>query len=425
MPTVTIETHGCKLNQADSQILARKFMDAGYQLVDSSQRADVYILDTCTVTQVADRKARSALRAARRQNPKAIIVATGCYAERDPKELESLQDVDLVLGNTDKDYLIQEVLSLQISMLSPYTTVEEMAVDNTHRTRAMVKIQEGCNQVCAYCIVPKVRGRERSIPVDKIVSQILELEGEGYQEVVLTGTQLISYGFDIPNVNLTHLIETLLTKTTIPRIRVSSLQPQVIDPDLIALWSDPRMCPHFHIPLQSGSNSILERMGRRYTADIFINSTDIIRTSIAGASITTDILVGFPGEGDGEFQETYRTCLEVGFADMHVFPYSVRPGTSAAYFASHVDPTTKNRRAKLLLNLTRTLTYQFRDCLLGQVRPVLWESIGTGLFAGKWSGLTDNYVRVYTEDPRDLTNTITDAKLLQNRQGVIHGRAVY
>lgn len=430
MPTVTIETHGCKLNQADSQALARKFTDAGYQLVDSSQQADVYVLDTCTVTQVSDSKARSALRAARRQSPKALIVATGCYAERDPRALETIQEVDLVLGNSDKDSLIQKILSIQVGMLSPYPTGKEMAVytdmkapEGTHRTRAMVKIQEGCNQVCAYCIVPKVRGRERSIPADNLVSQILALEDEGYQEVVLTGTQLISYGFDIPNASLTRLIEMLLTKTTIPRIRVSSLQPQVIGPDLIELWNDSRMCPHFHIPLQSGSNAILERMGRRYTTNIFIRSTEIIRASIAGASITTDVIVGFPGEGDREFQETHRTCLDVGFADMHIFPYSVRPGTSAAHFADHVDPTTKNRRGKLLLHLAKTLTDEFRDCLLGQVRPVLWEGTGTGIFAGKWSGLTDNYVRVYTKDPRDLANTITDTKLLQNRHGVIYGHA--
>ena len=269
MPTVVIETHGCKLNQADSQALAQEFAQSGYQVVDSNQLADVYVLDTCTVTQMADRKARQALRAARRRNPGALIVATGCYAQRDPTVLEALPEVDLVLGNTDKGRLVREVVSLRQDVLSPCAVGEEPSEKRVHRVRAMVKIQEGCDQVCTYCIVPKVRGREHSIPTDTLVAQVLALEEEGFQEVVLTGTQLGSYGFDIAGASLVRLIELVLNKTTIQRIRVSSLQPQSLGEELLGLWQDSRLCPHFHMPLQSGSDTVLRRMRRRYTADIF------------------------------------------------------------------------------------------------------------------------------------------------------------
>jgi threonylcarbamoyladenosine tRNA methylthiotransferase MtaB len=432
LPTVIIETHGCKLNQADSQALARRFTQAGYQVVGPAQSADVYVLDTCTVTQVADRKARHALRAARRRNPKALIVATGCYAQRAPTELETIKEVDLVLGNTDKDVLVQEIVSLQKDAFSPCAIGEESVVEDgwergtgVHRARAMVKIQEGCNQVCTYCIVPKVRGRERSIPADDLVAQILALEEEGFQEVVLTGTQLVSYGFDIPGSSLERLIELLLNKTTIPRIRVSSLQPQVLEEELLGLWQDSRLCPHFHMPLQSGSDTVLRRMSRRYTADLYVRTAERVRARVPGASITTDVLTGFPGESEEEFQETYRICQEVRFADMHVFPYSVRPGTSAAHFKDRVDPVTKGHRGRLLLHLANEHATEFHKSLLGQVRPVLWESMGTGEYEGKWSGLTDNYVRVYTDDPRPLGNTITGTRLLQERDGSLAGRALH
>lgn len=431
MPTVIIETHGCKLNQADSQALARRFTRAGYQVIGPDQSADVYVLDTCTVTQVADRKARQALRAARRRNPQALIVATGCYAQRAPADLETIQGVDLVLGNTDKDALVQEIVSLQKDVFSPCAIGEERPVEDgwnnfkgVHRVRAMAKIQEGCNQVCTYCIVPKVRGRERSIPAASLVDQILALEDEGFQEVVLTGTQLVSYGFDIPGASLLGLIDLLLNKTTIPRIRVSSLQPQILGEELLELWQDSRLCPHFHIPLQSGSDTVLRRMGRRYTAELFVRTAERVRALVPGASITTDVLTGFPGECEEEFQETYRVCQEVRFADIHVFPYSMRPGTSAAHFKDKIDPVTKGHRGRLLFLLANEHSTEFRMGLLGRVRPVLWESMGTGAYEGMWSGLTDNYVRVFTENPVPLGNTITGTRMLQEMDGSLYGQVV-
>ena len=415
-PTVAIETQGCKLNQADSQALARRFAAAGYTVVDAGRPADVYVLNTCTVTHVADRKARRALRAARRSNPASLIVATGCYAQRADGELESLKEVDLVLGNTDKAALVERVAELRRDADTPCATGDAVEAQGAaHRTRAMVKIQEGCNQVCAYCIVPKVRGRERSVPPEELAAQVRALEAEGFREVVLTGTQLGSYGFDVPGASLERLVERVLSETTIPRVRVSSLQPQEVGEGLLRLWEDPRMCPHFHLPLQSGSDGVLKRMRRRYTAELFARTVELIRDRVPGASITTDVLTGFPGESESEFRETYDFCREARFSDMHVFPYSIRPGTSAAHLGDRVDPVTKGSRMEMLLELARGHASDFRRSLVGQARPVLWEERVQHDGAWLWSGLTDNYVRVYADDPRPLGNVITDTALLEEQ----------
>jgi len=424
LPTIVIETHGCKLNQADSQALARGFAESGYQVVDFGEPPDVYVLDTCTVTKMADRKARQALRAARRRNPKALIVATGCYAQRDSAALASFPEVDLVLGNTNKDRLVREVVLLMEEAFGPCAIGETHFNGSAHRTRAMVRIQEGCNQVCAYCIVPTVRGRERSIPIDALVTQVLTLEDEGFQEVVLTGTQLGSYGFDVPGSSLVRLLEAMLNQTTISRIRVSSIQPQEMGEDLLGLWQDSRLCPHFHMPLQSGSNTVLRRMRRRYTTDLFAHTVARVRALIPDASITTDMLTGFPGESDKEFQETYRFCQDIRFSDMHIFPYSRRPSTSAAYFQDKVDAATKSQRSKLLIQLAEEHAREFRGGLLGQIRPVLWEGGGAGHYKGRWSGLTDNYVRVHADDRRSLGNTITGTRLMQKHDGSVYGQVV-
>ncbi len=425
VPTVAIETQGCKLNQADSQALARRFADAGYTVVDADRPADVYVLNTCTVTHVADRKARRSLRAARRSNPASLIVATGCYAQRSPGELESMQEVDLVLGNTDKGALVQRVTELRRDAETPCATGDAVEAQGVvHRTRAMIKIQEGCNQVCAYCIVPRVRGRERSIPPEDLVSQIHALEAEGFREVVLTGTQLGSYGFDIPGASLERLVESVLAGTAIPRIRVSSLQPQEVGEELLRFWEDPRLCPHFHLPLQSGSDGVLSRMRRRYTAERYARTVELIRSRNPGASITTDVLTGFPGETDEEFRETYDFCREMRFSDMHVFPYSVRPGTTAAHLGGKVDPVAKGERADLLLALAREHASDYLRSLVGQTRPILWEERAQDGGAWRWSGLTDNYVRVYADDPRPLGNTITDTRLLEERGASLIGAPV-
>jgi threonylcarbamoyladenosine tRNA methylthiotransferase MtaB len=418
--TVAIRTQGCKLNQADSDMLARRFAAAGYRLVQSPAKADVFVLNTCTVTSTADSKARQALRAAARANPHALIVATGCYAQRSRDELSQVEGVSLVVGNTEKAELPAMVTALleqrntganshpRVSSALDYS-VQPAA--NIRRNRSMVKIQEGCDQVCAYCIVPKVRGRERSIPPESLVEQINQRVAEGCLEVVLTGTQLGTYGFDIPGATLTKLLERILAETAVPRLRVSSLQPQEITPRLLELWQDPRLCRHFHIPLQNGSDRILEMMRRRYTTGLFAEKVDLVRKTVAGSGITADLIAGFPGETDAEFQESLAFARSMAFSDMHIFPYSPRPGTSAVYLSGPVSQPEKKARTAQLLAMAKEGFEAFRSHQLGQTHPVLWESSTRQDGGLKWRGLTGNYMRVYTHSRDDLGNTITPARL--------------
>ena len=434
---VLIRTHGCKLNQADSDTIARQFVEAGYRLVNSVSEADIFVLNTCTVTANADAKARQTLRAARRANPKAIIVAAGCYPQRAAQDLHDLDAVSLVVGNTQKDDLVSQVLELhRPSSLPPDDPIPadpnadslegsnalSLVADGTRRSRAMIKIQEGCDQVCAYCIVPKVRGRERSIPPDILIGQINQRTEEGFQEVVLTGTQLGTYGFDLPPVgviNLVGLLRRILAETTVPRIRVSSLQPQEISAELLQLWENSRLCPHFHVPLQSGCDSILKSMRRRYDTALFGQAVGLIREIIHDPGITTDVIVGFPGEGEAEFSQSREFAASIGFSSMHIFPYSRRPGTSAHHLGGQVDAADKRPRMDQMLEVASRTSQEYRRQQLGQIRTVLWESCRERGGTRTWSGLTDNYIRVHTVTALGLHNTLTPTRITAlDRDGV-------
>tara|TARA_B110000196_G_scaffold317739_1_gene331502 strand:+ start:843 stop:2186 length:1344 start_codon:yes stop_codon:yes gene_type:complete len=417
-PTVAIHTHGCKLNQSDSEVLARQFQEAGFTLIKSSSQADVVVLNSCTVTANSDSKARQYLRRTRRANPNSLVVATGCYAQRAFDELSAMEAVSLVLDNRHKDSLVATVAAklnmAPIPVLSQAPENVPAAPLELVRSRAMVKIQEGCDQVCAYCIVPKVRGRERSIPPEEIIAEINFRSGIGCREAVLTGTQLGTYGFDLPDINLQSLIQRVLAETTIDRLRVSSLQAQEITPELLELWSDPRLCAHFHIPLQSGSDSVLESMRRRYDTAQFAETVRLVQKTIPNAGITTDVIVGFPGEGVREFAESYSFAESVGFSDMHVFPYSIRPGTTAVHLTDQVADGIKKERTGEMLELAATTMREFRLKSVGQTRPVLWKPgrpAKGAVPAEGWSGLTDNYLQVRTTNDSNLGNEITEVRL--------------
>ena len=428
LETVSIQTHGCKLNAADTEVLARRLTQAGYLVVGPSQPADICIVNTCTVTHVADRKARQALRAAHRRNPDALVVATGCYVQRAREELGSVEGVGLVAGNTDKDRLVDMIVAARRDVADSDSTAGDgspsAAGESLGRTRAMVKIQEGCDQVCAYCIVPRVRGRERSIPPDILLSEVRDRVHQGYKEVVLTGTQLGSYGFDLEHADLTGLVALLLEESGIERLRVSSLQPQEIGDDLLDLWGDPRLCPHFHMPLQSGSDPVLKRMRRRYTAAQYARTAERVRERVPGVAITADVIVGFPGETEDQFRDSQRFAQDMEFAAMHVFPYSVRPGTSAAFMGPPVDHRTKRERMDRMLDLARQQAAAYRGRSLGTVRPVLWES--TGVRDGKRAhlGLTDSYLRVFTRQPGPLLNRILPARLVADVDGLVQAEVL-
>ena len=412
MLKVLIETHGCKLNTADSQRLANDFARSGYDIAGGGDSPDVFVLNSCTVTHVADKKARQALSRARRNFPEAIVVAAGCYAESGTTDLEELSATDLVIPNTRKSEIV--------SIVSSRTGIEwqgpaDVADDVGHllgRTRAAVKIQEGCDQVCAYCIVPKVRGRERSVPRAEIIAQVEALSSAGCPEVILTGTQLGSYGFDLAGTSLTDMIRGVLEETDIKRLRVSSLQPPEFFSELLELWTGigkDRLCPHFHIPLQSGSDRILKRMRRRYTAAGYLEAVRTAKASVEGCSVTTDVISGFPGETDEDHQLTLEVLQAAELADAHIFPYSSRPGTSAALFPEQVEVSVRARRADQLRESADRTALRHRAGFVGTIRPVLWEgSRGT-------SGLTDNYLRVRLEN----TEVISPSNGRGNGDGLI------
>jgi threonylcarbamoyladenosine tRNA methylthiotransferase MtaB len=410
---IFIDSLGCKLNQAETELLARQFAEAGYELAASPAETDVYILNTCTVTHVADRKSRQLLRRARRLNPRALVVATGCYAERAPRELSELGGVSLVLGNSDKAHLLRRLEeSGCLSRLAP-GPVSAGGYQGL-RTRAFIKVQDGCCNQCGYCIVPLVRGGERSLPAGEVVGQVRGRLSQGYREVVLTGVRVGAY--DDNGVNLAGLLARILAETGVERLRLSSLQPQEVSTGLMALFESGRLCPHLHLCLQSGSDGVLRRMGRGYSGADYEAAVSLIRRAVPGLAITTDVMVGFPGETDAEFEESLDFCRDMGFARIHVFSYSRRSGTRAAGLPDQVSDRAKKLRSRMMLKLAEESAQSFRRSFLGSTLPVLFEQRS----GGAWSGLAANYIKVYTKTSGDLTN-----KLLPVRLGELYRDGVW
>lgn len=400
---IALNTLGCKLNQAETEALARQFVEAGYQLVQHAAEADVYILNTCTVTSAADAKARHLLRLAHRQNPDAFIIATGCYAQRMASELQNINGVKCVVDNHGKENLLQVMQNI------PQRDNPQKGSTNSSsafRTRSFLKIQDGCQNFCAYCVVPYVRNVETSIPSDVIINDIKQRAVEGYQEIVLTGTRVGGYSFS--DTDLKDLLARVLKETKIPRIRLSSLQPQEISPELVKLWQNPRLCPHFHLSLQSGSASVLERMKRRYTPEDYQRAVNLIRHDVPAVAITTDVIVGFPGETEQEFEESLAFCKQIDFARIHVFSYSPRSGTAAAAMAGQVPDKTKKERSQLMLALAEESACNFRENFAGKSMEVLWEKQTDD---GDWSGITGNYIRVYAKSDDNLSNKLQSTKV--------------
>jgi threonylcarbamoyladenosine tRNA methylthiotransferase MtaB len=403
---IALETVGCKLNQAETELLAEQLAEAGCRLVDAPGEADVYILNTCTVTHVADSKSRHLLRAVHERNPGARLIVTGCYAERAPRLLAQIEGVDLVLGNREKLHL-PHWLTENGYLGGPVCVHGQGSSRYTGlRTRAFIKIQDGCRSFCAYCIVPRVRSSEESVPVDRVVAEIERRIADGYKEVVLTGTKIGSYEYG--GVELKELIERILAGTGVTRLRLSSLQPQEISAELVGLWRDKRLCRHFHLSLQSGSDRVLQRMRRRYSVGDYQAAVSLIRSLVPEAAITTDVIVGFPGETEVEFGESYELCRQMQFARIHVFPYSLRQETEAARLPQKVSAQVKKERSRQMLALAGESVRNFSRRFFGEAMPVLWEKQSEGI----WSGLTDNYIKVYTRSDEELSNQLLPAKLV-------------
>jgi threonylcarbamoyladenosine tRNA methylthiotransferase MtaB len=415
---VALDTLGCKLNQAETELLVREFAKAGYQLVSATDEVDIYILNTCTVTHIADRKSRHLLRLAQRRNPNAFIVAIGCYAQRASEMLSRLDEVDLVLGNSQKQHVLS-LLEERGCMPQSFGVQDELPSRHYSnlRNRAFIKIQNGCDNFCAYCIVPLVRTEKKSLSAEQIITEVRARIAEGYKEVVLTGTDIGSYNHN--GLKLRELLERILAETDVRRLRLSSLQPQEITNELVDFWHEPRLCCHFHLSLQSGSNEVLGRMKRHYSTQDFERAVALIRSLMPEVAITTDIIVGFPGETDSEFQESYSFCQKTAFARIHVFPYSSRPTTAAAQMPKQVTTRVKKQRSQKMLILAEESALKFREQFLGKIMPVLWEQKSNGI----WLGLSDNYIKVYIRNDNDLTNELLAVKLVKIYKDGVWGEA--
>ena len=400
---------GCKLNQSEMDALGTQLVRSGHHLVGSPAEADFCVLNTCAVTHVAAQKSRQALRRLHRQNPAARLVATGCYAELSPADLRDLPGVERVVGNQDKEMLAG------LAAAEPVTTGVSSPMHRT-RTRALVKIQDGCDNACTYCIIHVARGPQHSRPPDEVLEDVRSRVVAGYKEIVLTGVHIGAFGRDAgrdaPDSDLWSLVSRLLRETEVQRLRLSSIEPWDLPERALRLWEDPRLCRHLHLPLQSGCDATLRRMARHYTAAEFAALVGAARAAIPDLAVTTDVIVGFPGESDEEFSESLSTVEAMQFARVHVFGFSSRPGTPAAQMSDQVSPQVKAERSRAMRAMAKASQRAFRRRFVGRTMDVLWESSRPGKAGPIWSGLTGNYLRVHVASAADLANTIAPTRLV-------------
>ncbi|MHB1000972.1 MAG: tRNA (N(6)-L-threonylcarbamoyladenosine(37)-C(2))-methylthiotransferase MtaB [Armatimonadota bacterium] len=423
MPRVALHTLGCKVNQYETQKISEEFRSRGFILTDSSNHADIYIINTCTVTQVADSKSRQIVRSLINKNPDAIIVMTGCYAETSPESASAIEGVSLVVRNSDKSLLVDKVLDILpetvISDLSSHADIGQSSISG--RTRALLKIQDGCDQFCSYCAVPYARSVMWSRPVREILEEANDLASRGFKEIVLTGIRIGRYQDD--DVTLTHLLEQLVLIGGIERIRISSIESTDVPDGMLELMSQNRkICRHLHVPLQSGDDSVLKRMNRPYTTAQFFDFIQQARKMVPCIAITTDIIVGFPGETQQNFDDTCEFVKDTNFSRSHIFRYSPRSGTVAAELSDAVPETEKERRSAQLIKLTTESAAKFAENLKGTRVSVLIEGKKVG--KNLRSGLTDTYVRVHLEAGSEMVGCIVDAVVKDVIDGKVYGEII-
>jgi len=425
MPSVAFYTLGCKVNFYDTEAIWQLFKNEGYDQVDfDEQTADVYLINTCTVTNTGDKKSRQIIRRAIRRNPDAIVAVTGCYAQTSPAEILDIPGVDLVIGTQDRDKILPYVNEIQESR-QPVNAVrnimktrvfEEMDVpDFADRTRAFLKIQDGCNNFCTFCIIPWSRGLSRSREANSIIQQAHQLVHAGYKEIVLTGIHTGGYGDDMENYDLTDLLWDLDKVEGLERIRISSIEASQIDDRMLdVIKRSDKLVRHFHIPLQAGDDTVLKRMRRKYTTEEFYNKMLRIREAMPDVAITTDVIVGFPGETDEMFRNGYELMKKIGFSEMHVFPYSKRTGTPAARMEDQVDEEVKNARVHELIDLSEQMQLAYAKQFVGQVLDVIPEGEAKGLEgSGKLHGYSDNYIQLVFDGSMDMVGKVCRVKVTE------------
>lgn len=441
--TVAFHTLGCKVNSYETEGMEKLFREADFEVVDFSNRADIYVVNTCTVTNLADRKSRQMLRKARKMNQDAIVVAAGCYVQtsqavkdvdstNDTKETKDLVDtVDLIVGNNNKHDIVNiveqfiidkedktQVKHKHVLDIGRESEFEELGIETmTEKTRASIKIQDGCNQFCSYCIIPYARGRVRSRSVDSIINEVEKLTENGYKEIVLTGIHLSSYGIDFTDNHdktskLINLIVELSKINRLERIRLSSLEPRIITNEFVEILSkNSKLCPHFHLSLQSGCNATLKRMNRKYTSEEYKEKCDLLREYFHNPAITTDVIVGFPGETEEEFEVTRKFLQDIDFAQMHIFKYSPRQGTRAQRMPDQVKSQIKKQRSHNLMELENKMRQDYMSSFIGREEKILVEETieinGTSYQVGH----NERYVKIALETDEDLVNQIVNIKV--------------
>ena len=420
-------TLGCKVNQYETNAMAQKFLEKGYEAIEENsenhnEKADICIINTCTVTNMSDRKSRQMLRRMKEKNPSTIVVAVGCYAQVAKKELAKIPEIDLVLGNNEKveivkhveEYINNHINNVELDDVMYSKEFSDFGdVTYTEKTRAVIKIQDGCDRFCSYCIIPYARGRVRSRKPENIISEITQIASKGIKEVVITGIHIASYGKDfamskdskLTNYRLIDLLEEINKIQGIQRIRLGSIEPLLITVEFVErLKKLEKICHHFHLSLQSGCDETLKRMNRRYTTEQFKEIVRLLRNAYSDVNLTTDIIVGFPGETDEEFNKTYQFLKEIKFYKMHIFKYSPRKGTKAAVMPNQINGDIKEERSKKLIELSDRNEIEHNKSYIGKNVEVLFEEEKDGMYKGH----TQNYIMVYCQSKEKLDNKIID-----------------
>ena len=428
MKRVASHALGCKVNQYESEAIAELFAERGYEIVGIDEPADIYIINTCTVTNFGDKKSRQLIRKVKRLNDGAVVAAIGCYAQTAPEEIKNIDGVNLIIGTKGRKDIVDLVESYipemgvlcTVGEISKEREFEHLSINKlADRTRAYLKIQDGCSQFCSYCIIPYARGPIRSRDPKDIMDEVHTLAENGFKEIILTGIHVASYGKDLKGTTLLDVIRQVQSTEGIERIRFSSVEPNLITRDFAAQLSQMnKVCSHFHLSLQSGCNRTLKRMNRKYDTAAYAEAVGILREYFPDVALTTDIIAGFPGETDEDFEESIEFAERIGFSKIHAFPYSPKKGTPAAVMQDQIQNSVKNERTGRLIALSDAMGDKFIEGFIGKVMPVLYEQESS---ENLYEGYTENYIRVTAESQTNIKNKILDTKILSAKKERAHG----
>lgn len=427
MKKVAFYTLGCKVNQYETEAMSELFLNSGYEICNFDDFADIYVINTCTVTSMSDRKSRQIIRRAKKQNSDAIVIVTGCYSQTNPQSVLEIEGVNLVLGTKDRKNIVTlaentkntDKLSFVGDIMKTHS-FEELEISHyEERTRAFIKIQEGCNQFCSYCIIPYARGPIRSREMNDVISETERLVNNGYSEIIYTGIHVASYGLDTGEPKLADLLKKANKIEGLKRIRLSSIEPMTLDEEFVKNISEcDKLCHHFHLSLQSGCDETLKRMNRKYTTKEYKKIVDGLRKNYPDVAITTDIMTGFPGETDEEFSKTLEFVKEISFADSHIFQYSQRNGTTAAKRPDQISPEIKEQRSKELIKICKKSQDDFISSFIGKTMEVLFEQPSeNGYFEGK----TSNYITVYVKTEQNLQSIYKNVLIKEAENQIAYG----